>query len=1035
MNILHITDFHFKQTKQDDFQQFKIIEKMIENLKTNNVKVDFVFFTGDLVFAGSDRAVFEKAKILLIDSILEAFNLDLERFFICPGNHDVDRSLVSKAIITQIDAIRSNDELERYVKPNDIDYKSSLQPLSNYNEFVKGLFSESNGVNFFENGCSSHVRNFNGKKIGIFCANTSWRAIGQNDEGNLLIPLRFIREGLVNLRGCDLKVFLHHHPISQIKLFNQYDLEDVIHNNFNISFYGHLHKGSKSITYTNTDGILKLASAATLAESDGSTIGYTLLSLNLETLAVDVQCYKYDRTEEFFYTGNPIKLQIPISVEKEAQNKFRQRLRELYEMELENADDLFLNGKVNKDGKGFKELWTSPVISSKSPEEVKKLSGVPIVNPEEFLSSTNNYLIMGDDKCGKTSLLKKIQLDCFTTYNIYETIPVYINAKKFDKEGETESKILREISRYYSVNRATALGMARLAKVLLLIDNIDLRNENERVWLQELVNCFNHPRVIMCSDQNSSSKYQNVEIGNNLVVNIYFHSLKKRQIRELAEKFYGNSDAKVDVLNRIYNIFNMLAIPFNFWSVSLFMWVFKDTSRDITNDVDLVDLYIESILEREKLIKNKSGFGYDKYKQFLARLSRFLLSKPEDGYSASLEEILHFTQSYLDENLRNNTTAFSVWTYIESKGIVKQLSSTKFTFRLNGVFEYFLAHYLKLDENFRNEVINDDNIYLSFKNELEMYAGTNRGDEIFVEKIFSKTKVIFKNINNLITVDTIDATLQQLSTNDLSLRLDSSQVELMKQSFTQDEVDEFEDEFIQPQELGIDSNSEVRIKQFVPIDENDLVSLEKALYILGRVFKNADDIKNRDLINQVFDYLIDTTICWGYKLFQSLAPEDLEDVEEKHKILILIKLMKQMLPIIVQSRISDMIGANNIQSIVKNKITFLEKEDNKQNQFKKFILLYLLVDIDLIKNFKYIQTSIDSINIPILRYAILTKILYYYNFRISELNGDLQSQTARQLQNMYKEAGNKFNKKLYRDDNVSATFKNIDKKKFFSGRR
>src|SRR5690606_10071099 len=120
--------------------------------------------------------------------------------------------------------------------------------------------------------------------------------------------------------------------------------------------------------------------------------------------------------------------------------------------------------------------------------------------------------------------------------------------------------------------------------------------------------------------------------------------------------------------------------------------------------------------------------------------------------------------------------------------------------------------------------------------------------------------------------------------------------------------------------------------------------------------------------------------------------------------MLLIKLMRQMLPIIVQSRLSDMIGANNMQAIIKKKLTALEGE-NKENQFTTFILLYTLVDIDLVHNYDFIKVSIEKITIPILRYAIMLKILYYYNFRLVEFNSQKKDDIGNKLKGLYGDAG------------------------------
>lgn len=1027
MKILHITDFHFKGNKHNEYKQTRIIENIIKNLKEKTQNIDYIFFTGDLVFSGIEYTDFQQALNALVKPLLNELAIPKENFFICPGNHDVNRAAYSEAIINMIDGFNNNDNLNSFVTKGSLDFNNSKFPLTNYEKLVDSFFNKSSN-DIIQFGYSAHKRTYNQKKIGIMCLNTSWRAIGKNDEGNLVYPTTWLQEGVSYLKNCDLRIILYHHPLFNFKMYNQYEIQDLIHNNFNIALSGHLHKNATSVHYTNNDGILSVASPATLAEKDGSYMGFTIIDLDIETLSVDAICYKYDQQEEFFYNGNTTKLQIPISEEKAKQNKFRQRLRTLYEETLDEANDLFLNGKKYIDNKGFLEIWTSPVLSVKSPEEVKKTGNVSIVNVDLIVKSFANYLIMGEDKCGKTSLLKKIQLECLGQFNNHQRIPIYFNLKIIDnKETYVNNKLDRDLATYFQVNKSAAREIISKELVILLIDNLDLTNQEDIKWLEDLLKVFNYAQVIICTDQNSTSKYQDLNINNYKVSNLYFHGLKQRQLRELADKFYGSAESnKLEVLTRINHIFSMLAIPFNFWSVSLFMWVFKDSKRDITNDVDLVDLYMESILERDKLIKNKGGFGYDKYKQFLAHLARHLLNFQKTNYSISRDDIYIFTKKYLSSNPRNNIDASSIWDYIVDKGIIKEVADNHFTFRLNGVFEYFLAHYLKLDSKFRNEIISDNNVYLSFKNELEMYAGSNRGDEEFLKRIFEKTKTIFQNITLEYGSSETDNRLSSLAIDDIKTTFEKTQKDLLAQVLKEDQEDPNEDIQGDISNFSIQENCEVKLKKIIPIDENNIVTLERSLYILGRVFKNADDITNADLINQIFDYLLETTLCWGYKLFETFKiSEKVEDVEQSHSNQ-LVKLMKQMLPIIVQSRVSDMIGANNMQDILQQKLTVL-REHSESSQFKMFIILYTLIDIDILRNLNFIKESINLIKIPILRYGIMMKILYYYNFRILEYSTGNKEKLSKSLQEQFADVGAKFNNKLYDKVSVNSFFQKLDK--------
>ncbi len=92
-------------------------------------------------------------------------------------------------------------------------------------------------------------------------------------------------------------------------------------------------------------------------------------------------------------------------------------------------------------------------------------------------------------------------------------------------------------------------------------------------------------------------------------------------------------------------------------------------------------------------------------------------------------------------------------------------------------------------------------------------------------------------------------------------------------------------------------------------------------------------------------------------------------------------------------------------------------------------MLYTLADIDLLKNHKFIEQSISDINIPILRYSILVKILYYYNFRNLEYSTTNKHKLAKVLQEYFAEAAPKFNSKLYTRASVNKTFQNLEKMK------
>jgi 3',5'-cyclic AMP phosphodiesterase CpdA len=97
IEILHLSDIHFKKDKDDENKTFrkdvraKMLAKIKEHIGRNNLDLDFVAVTGDIAFSGKE---YEEAKSFFkeLKSVLPEKTI----FLVVPGNHDVYRANVSK---------------------------------------------------------------------------------------------------------------------------------------------------------------------------------------------------------------------------------------------------------------------------------------------------------------------------------------------------------------------------------------------------------------------------------------------------------------------------------------------------------------------------------------------------------------------------------------------------------------------------------------------------------------------------------------------------------------------------------------------------------------------------------------------------------------------------------------------------------------------------------------------------------------------------------------------------------------------------
>ena len=1003
IKILHITDFHYRNHRNSLVDQENIVNKILDKLKTE--KIDLVIFSGDLVNSGADEFDFLLANELLLEKISEELKIEKSKIIICPGNHDMNWSERIDAIFKQLDDdLTTNYELDEYLKSGDFAY--SIKPLQNYLNFEKIFYKNCSSVKHIEELFSCFEVKIDERLIGIVSINSSWRSIGMQDDTNLLFPIGKLKESLSYLnRNCNAKFLVMHHPLSDFKKFNSYDIEDVIYNNFDVLFSGHVHKKETSINYTTNDGILKIVTPATLT-FDGGDIGYTVLNIDYEENEYQVVNEFYNKKVDTFYNTKTPKIDLPSSEEKLEQNKFRKKLKKKFEVELIGANNLLVSKEQGDSENTFFEITTQPVLKTQSNSEItNQESIVPDYDWNEFIEEDDDYLVLGKGKCGKTILLKKIQLELLRDYLKKNKIPVYIDLKEWATTAK-KFNLEEELRVYFELNKADVKRIIDEESIVFLIDNFHLKS----YILDEIAPYIENNdkiRIIACSEESIVTNIEDSKIDGRVLKKLYFHKLRKKHVRKLTYNFFNLNDEKQEeIVEKVSSIFTRLSIPFNFWSVSLFLWVFKkDLNNNFQNDVELINLYIEKLLEKEQLTVAQSNFSYDKYKRFLSSLAHELLTKQHsDSYSMTYGELNSFTESYLHDNIRYTISSREILEYVENRGILMKRVDDRYTFRLKGIFEYFLANQLTYSQDLLDGLIDDDDLYLSFGNEFELYAGFKRDDEDFLNKIYTKTQNIFKNITSAYeNSDTsIDNLLKSkiLELNEMKPLIEGIS-ETLKEGLSLDKQDEVEELVSLKNGDNNDSQSEVKKKEVHKLDES-IESLEKALFILGRVFKNIDEVKSNKTVYEIFDYILDSSCYWGFKFIDDIKIKDIKELlkeEHEDEAKKLIKVLTNFIPTLVQTRTNDMIGDKNLEKVISSKID--ELKNNKlsdKNQYKLFILYFLLLDINLNKYKELIDEIRELITISVLRYSILLKLNYYLGFKVNKNDKELVQLLSNKIQ-------------------------------------
>ncbi len=945
--------------------------------------IDFIVFSGDLVYSGSKKNAFEEACNNILWKISEQIRIPIENIIICAGNHDMAMGNEMPAITEFVDKITNNSDLDNFVQKDTKQFPHSFVNCKNFNNFIKKTYS----TDSVQDLSQIFIRGKNQLKIGFVSFNSAWRSSIGNHSGKLLIPKCIIYDSLEKIKDCDLKISLIHHPLEDLKMFNKYEIEDVLFENFHINFSGHFHKKRHSIQLSSDKGMLSICSAATMSGDDDSTIGFTILDVDTETFEAKLENYTYAKNDNVFPQTSCNPVQIPVSQVKQSQIEIIKEIRKCYERTLIEADQIFVYSEIERNGKSFNELYTELKIKDKSISELhKNPKAAKLISFRDLIDKS--YVIYGKEKSGKSSLLRKIQLELLKDYISNSIIPIYVDLSR----GNSSFDLVSYIRSTYNFNISTTSKLISDSTLKFLIDNFNPDNRAHVEIIDLLKTISTKNTFLITSTETQTSYFDGIVVNQEKFERGFIHPISRSCIRQQTNKVLNefSEDERQSIIDKIINIFSQLNIPFNYWSLSIFLWLYKKDKNLIFHDnVELISLYIEKMLGREDLSVKQTNIDYHLLLRFLGRLSNEMISRyQEKKYHISHVELSQFIEDFKSTNLRFVIESHDLISYLLERGVVKSSTyNLGYSFRLNGVMEYFTAIYMNENPQYVEQLIQNDNYYLEFSNEFEILAGLDKNNINLLYLIKTKTEKVLLETNNKYTIGP-DKALRKNTKDSKLIAKSLSKVNLEKsQSIDLVKQDEIFDNVSPLQSF----NEDVKVKIPLAIENGFSHSeIEKHLFILSRVFRSLSLIEDEKIINDTFDYILDSFINLGFDFLNDI--KSLEGKPQKQIEEFIMKVFTLLMPLIVQMYISDALMQKNLARIIDLKIRKFE-EDSTNNQYRLMILYFLSLDLNL--DLKNLRQTVDSliykISIPVLLSMSLLKLHYYLLFKA---NGKISLQEA-----------------------------------------
>ena len=269
---LQISDLHFGDNTTSSKNCREGLLQYIESLHNKKIEIDYVFITGDIIFAkgitqklrNQRHQIYKEAieyikkiYVLLWPGADEKFITN--RIFIVPGNHDLVRSKARQNTIKGLlDEYRNNEN-----GAIDSSYiEDTISAMREYFTFYNRFASKS------VVGKAKDLVHYvvETEKINVLHINTCLASSADGDDGNLVIGLELLNNALEKIKNKKPIIAIAHHNFDCLNKMDQRKMEILLKNK-NVCLYlcGHAHERESTLVFrANQTKVLNSFTCGTL---------------------------------------------------------------------------------------------------------------------------------------------------------------------------------------------------------------------------------------------------------------------------------------------------------------------------------------------------------------------------------------------------------------------------------------------------------------------------------------------------------------------------------------------------------------------------------------------------------------------------------------------------------------------------------------------------------------------------------------------------------------------------------------------------
>lgn len=297
---LHLSDLHFR--KSHAYDENVVLKALLRDLAEQQVRPDVIAVSGDIAFSGQP-AEYDLAR-RFFDDLLQVTGLGKDRLFLVPGNHDIDRNLISTGARAIGDSLTDRDRANSLLAAP-ADRKLVFARFKGYAAFVKAYLGTERR---FDDSHYFYVQSLElaGQRIALLGVNSAWLCASDLDRATgLLIGERQARAALEQAEGANLKIALLHHPFDWLREFDQNDSATMLTDGCDFILHGHLHQAAAT-QLTSPDGAATILACGACYETRSFPNMYNWVRLDLAAGTGTVCLRRYSDSRGGFWAKDTL---------------------------------------------------------------------------------------------------------------------------------------------------------------------------------------------------------------------------------------------------------------------------------------------------------------------------------------------------------------------------------------------------------------------------------------------------------------------------------------------------------------------------------------------------------------------------------------------------------------------------------------------------------------------------------------------------------------------------------------------------------